>query len=72
MSIQVSGQKMKRLARYEDMFVAIIRPVEEEKLDYEDQEFKKVNAIMELDDAKIETPSPREVKDILVEFWTSF
>ena len=33
-----------------------------------DQEFKEVNAIVELDDAKIETPFPEEVKDILVEF----
>ena len=69
MSMQVSAQKMKKLARHEDVYLAVVRPIEEEdKRDHEDQEFKEVNAIVELDDAKIETPFPREVKDILVEF----
>ncbi|MCG8669978.1 MAG: reverse transcriptase family protein, partial [Pseudomonadales bacterium] len=68
MSMQVSAQRMKRLARHEDVYVAIVRPTLEDKTDQEDQEFKEVNAIVELDDAKIETPFPKEVKDILVEF----
>ena len=50
------------------MYVAIVRPSLEDKTDQEDQEHQEVNAIMELDDEKIETPFPREVKDILVEF----
>ena len=69
MSMQVSAQKIKKLARHEDVYLAVVRPIEEEdKRDHEDQEFKEANAIVELDDAKIETPFPREVKDMLVEF----
>ena len=67
-SVQVSAQRMKRLARTEDVYVAIVRPSLEDKTDQEDQEQQEVNAIVELDDEKIDTPFPREIKDILVEF----
>ena len=71
-SKQVSALQMKRLARKEKVYVALVRPTLEDKGDKKDQEFMEANAIMDLDDAKIETPFPREVKDILVEFQEVF
>ena len=59
---------MKRLAQHEDVYMAVVRQVDEDTTDQEDQEYTEVNAIMELDDDKTDTPFPREVKDILVEF----
>ena len=67
-SRQISAQQMKRLARKEQVYMALVRPMWEDSVEEGDREFKELNAILELDDAKIETPFPREVKDILVEF----
>ena len=68
MSMQISAQIIERLARQEEMYVALVRPSFKDKGKEEDRQFKELSAIVELEDAKIETPFPREMKEILVEY----